>query len=267
MGIIDTHAHYDDRAFGSAEEQKKLINEIHASGVDAIINCACDKKSLKSTIKLANDFSFVYAALGYHPENLKALEYDDLDVLYDKAEGSQIFEGGKVVAIGEIGLDYHWMASSKEVQKEWFIEQLELSKELELPVIVHSREATEDTLNILKEYREGLVGGVIHAFSGSIEIAREYIKLGFYLGIGGVVSYEDSRKLHNTLKQKDIVPTQRLLLETDCPYLTPVPYRGQRNDSRMIQYTAEAVCRLRGEDPVTFIENCSQNAKELFQLQ
>lgn len=265
-GIVDTHAHYDDAAFGDDRARAARLNTVHEACVDAIINCACDKKSLRKTVELSKNFPFVYAALGYHPENLKGLEYDDLDILYDKAEGNTCAEGGKVAAIGEIGLDYHWMSSPKEEQQDWFLEQLELSKELELPVIIHSREATEDTLRILEENAEGLAGGVIHAFSGPVEVAERYLKLGFYLGIGGVASFGDSKKLRKALAMKDKIPTERLLLETDCPYLAPEPFRGQVNDSRLIGFTACAVAELRGEDPAGLILQCANNARELFHL-
>ena len=251
---IDTHAHYDDKKFDA--DRPAVFRRIQEAGVEAVINCACDPKSCRSTLKLMKEQDFIYGALGYHPHDTARLDEDAVDVLYDALSSSE-----KVVALGEIGLDYHYDFSPRNVQQEWFIEQIELAKELELPIIIHSREAVQDTLKILKEGRAEKVGGVIHAFSGSWEIAKEYLNMGFYIGIGGVATFPDAKKLLAALPQ---IPADRLLLETDCPYLTPVPCRGQRNDSGMLKYVAEKIAAVRGITAEEVAEKTAENAAALF---
>lgn len=253
---IDTHCHYDDPKFGL--DRAKVFKKLEEAGVEKVINCACDPKTLKSTIKLAQENKFVYAALGYHPHDVGKLDYDALDTLYDRVDG---FE--KAVAIGEIGLDYHYNFSPRDVQQEWFVEQLELAKELELPVIVHSREAAEDTYRILSEGDVSYCGGVIHAFSGSVEMAKRYLDLGLYIGIGGFSTFPDAKKLSNAIPE---IPLDRILLETDCPYLTPMPHRGERNDSSYLPLVAARIAELKGITPEEVAAATTENAKRLFKF-
>ncbi len=256
MTFIDTHAHYDDKAFD--KDRDEVFRKIREAGCEALINCACDRKSIRTTLVLAKQQPFVYAALGYHPENLKGLEYDDIDVLFDRADGNE-----KVVAIGEIGLDYHWNASPKQVQQEWFIEQIELAKEMELPIIVHSRDAAEDTLTILEDYDASYCGGVLHAYSGSLEMAKRYLELGFYIGLGGFTTFDNAKKLAAAIPE---IPLDRILTETDCPYLAPVPHRGERNDSSNIPYVIRRIAELKGLDPEEVAAQTAANARALFAI-
>ena len=251
---IDTHAHLDDKAF--AQDLKQVMQKIDAAGIDRVINCACDAASMKSSLKLSKDYAKIYAALGYHPHNVKGLDYDAVDLLYDRVDGQE-----KCVAIGEIGLDYHYNFAPHDEQQEWFVEQIELAKELALPIIVHSREATEDTLRILAESDAGYVGGVIHAFSGAPELAREYMDMGFYIGIGGFSTFQDAKKLQRTIAE---IPPERMLLETDCPYLTPAPHRGERNDSSYIPLIAEHIAKVRGITAEEVARITTANAMKLF---
>lgn len=256
MTFIDTHAHYDDKAFEA--DLPQVLEKAAAAGCEAIINCACETKSIKTTLKIAKEHKLVYAALGYHPEDLKGMEYENIDYLYDRATSSE-----RVKAIGEIGLDYHWMAVPREEQQDWFVEQIELAKELELPVIIHSRDAAEDTYNILKDARIDYCGGVIHGFSGAKEMAERYLKLGLYLGLGGVCTFSNARKIVEAIPS---IPLDRILLETDCPYLTPVPHRGERNDSSMIVHVIDFIAQLKGITPEEVAEVTTQNAKRLFRI-
>ncbi len=256
MQFIDTHAHYDDKAFD--RDRAAVLEKVKAAGCEALINCACDKKSIRSTLALAKQHRFVYAALGYHPENLKGLDYDDIDLLYDRIDGNE-----KVVAVGEIGLDYHWDASPREEQKDWFIEQLELAKELELPVIVHSRDAAEDTWRILSDCDVSYCGGVVHAFSGSREMAERYLELGLYIGLGGFCTFENAKKLSAAIPY---LPLDRILVETDCPYLTPAPHRGERNDSSYIPFVIERIAELKELDASEVAAAVTANARKLFRI-
>ena len=223
--IFDTHSHYDDAQFDA--DRNDLLKSLPQKGVIGVVSCGCDPESTRFNAGLAEQYDYIYFAAGLHPENLEGLKMDDLDEIerYAKEE--------KCVAIGEIGLDYHWMASSKEVQKEFFAAQCELANKLDMPVIVHDREAHADTLAILKQYRPK---GVLHCFSGSAETAKEIVKMGMYIGLNGVETFKNARK---SIEAAKAIPIERLVLETDCPYLAPVPHRGKRNDSSFIPFIAE----------------------------
>ncbi len=253
---IDTHTHYDDKKFD--QDRADTLKRIQEAGVEAIINCACAPKSCRSTLKMAKENPFVYAALGYHPHDVGKLDDEVVDFLYDWLSSSE-----KVVAVGEVGLDYHYDFSPRDVQQDWFIEQIELAKEMELPLIVHSREATEDTYRLLKEGRADLVGGVIHGFSGSWEVARQYLDLGFHIGLGGFSTFTDAKKLMAAIPQ---IPLERILLETDCPYLAPVPVRGHRNDSANLVHIAGRIAELKGITLEEVAEQTSANARALFHI-
>ena len=248
--IFDTHSHFDDEKFD--EDREELLLSLHENGVCCVIDCGCDKASSHEAIKLSEKFDFVFAAIGIHPHEAADAKGSDLEEL------RALYSNEKVVAVGEIGLDYHYDFSPREVQLEFFEKQIILANELSLPVIVHDREAHEDTLNLLKKHKPK---GVVHCFSGSAEMAKEVLKLGMYIGLGGAVTFKNARK---PLEVAAIVPEDKLLLETDCPYMAPVPLRGKRCDSSMIAYTAEKLSEVRKTDTQTLIDKCCENAKVLF---
>ena len=230
--IFDTHAHYDDSRF--EEDRDELLCSLKVKGVSHIVNCGCDLKSSLSTLNLAEKYDFIFAAIGVHAHEAEETTEDDL------AEIEKLYSNKKVVAVGEIGLDYHYDFSPRERQIEIFERQLILANKLNLPVIVHDREAHEDTMNLLKKHRPK---GVVHCFSGSAEMAKEIVKLGMYIGIGGAVTFKNAKK---PIEVVEYLPLDRLLLETDAPYMTPVPFRGQRCDSAHIAYTAEKIAEIKG---------------------
>ena len=248
--IFDTHAHYDDERF--TEDRDELLSSLFDSSVSHIINCGCDLKSSLTTIALADKYENLYAAIGVHAHEADTTTEEDL------AKIASLYNHKKVVAVGEIGLDYYYDFSPRERQIEVFRQQTELANKLDLPVIIHDREAHEDTLNILKELRPK---GVVHCFSGSVEMAKEIIKLGLYIGLGGAVTFKNAKK---PIEVAEYVPLDRLLLETDAPYMTPVPFRGRRCDSAHIAYTAEKIAEVKGMDVQELIDICNDNAKKLF---
>ncbi len=252
--IFETHAHYDDEQFN--EDRDELLRSMADNGIGTIVNVGASLRGCRDSIVLAKRYPFVYAAVGVHPDEVGDLNEETFAWLKDQ------FAYDKVVAVGEIGLDYYWDNESHDVQKKWFIEQLNLARELELPVIIHSREAAADTLEIMKEHAKGL-RGVIHCFSYSAELAREYVKMGFYIGIGGVVTFKNARKLKETAAE---VPLEQIVLETDCPYLAPVPNRGKRNSSLNLKYVAEEIARIRGLATEEVIEQTAINAKQLYNI-
>ncbi len=251
MYYFDTHAHYDDAAFDADREQ--LIKDMYDFGVKKIINVGADVVSSLKSIELAKKYDFFYAAVGVHPYDVTEMCENDIKLL------QKCFNYYKVVAVGEIGLDYHYEDADREKQKYWFKKQLELAENVEKPVIIHSRDASEDTFKIIAESR--IRSGVIHAFSGSAELAREYVKLGFYIGIGGVVTFKNAKKL---IKVATEIPMSRILLETDAPYLTPMPYRGERNNSQNLQFVAAKIGEIKQIDPREVIKSTSQNAEIVF---
>lgn len=252
---IDTHAHYDDEHFDT--DRDEVLQAVHDGGVDVVINCACDLASCQTTTDLMQKYPFVYGAMGLHPENLEGVDEEAAAAVFDYADAD------KVVAIGEIGLDYHYAKDQAEKQQDWFIEQIELAKELELPVIVHSRDAAADTMSVIKEYDAKRVGGVIHSYSGDVPMAMEYVKMGFYLGVGGMSTFPNVKKLPNVIRQ---VPLTSFLLETDCPYMAPVPNRGKRNDSRNLIYVAKKIAEIKEITVEEVARVTSENARTLFGL-
>lgn len=252
--IFETHAHYDDEQFN--EDRDELLRSMADNGIGTIVNVGASLCGCRDSIVLAKRYPFVYAAVGVHPDEVGDLNEETFAWLKDQ------FAYDKVVAVGEIGLDYYWDNESHDVQKKWFIEQLNLARELELPVIIHSREAAADTLEIMKEHAKGL-RGVIHCFSYSVELAREYVKMGFYIGIGGVVTFKNAKKLKETAAE---VPLEQIVLETDCPYLAPVPNRGKRNSSLNLKYVAEEIARIRGLAAEEVVEQTAINAKQLYNI-
>lgn len=252
QNIFDTHSHYDDMKFNPDREM--VLDTLQSQGVSLVVSCGCDIDTTQFNFDLSQKYDYIYFAAGFHPENLDGANLDDLNIIEKFAKNS------KCVAIGEIGLDYHWMNSSKQEQKDFFEAQLELANKLDMPVIVHDREAHGDTLDILKQYKPK---GVLHCFSGSKEMAKEIIKLGMYIGLNGVVTFSNARKSLEVVKE---IPLERLVLETDCPYLAPVPMRGKRNDSSYIPYTAEKIAQVLNIDTQELINITNTNGKRLFAL-
>lgn len=250
--IFDSHAHYDDKRFD--EDRDVFLSSLEANGVCGVLQCATNPASCKRAIALAEQYPSIYAAVGYHPEDLEGLTPKDLDDL------RSLLTHDKVVAIGEIGLDYYWDSSPRPVQQAWFVDQMRLAKEFDLPVAVHDRDAHEDTLTLLKQERPK---GVLHAFSGSVEMAKEILDLGMYIGLGGVVTFQNARK---TIEVAAMIPIDRLLLETDAPYMTPVPFRGRRNDSTMIRFVASRIAEIRGMDADEILSITADNARRLFRI-
>ena len=253
--IIETHAHYDDEAFD--EDREELLWKMKEQGVEFIVNVGASIASTKKTIELVQRYPFLYGAVGIHPSETEELKEEDM--LWLKKASVQ----KDIVAIGEIGLDYYWPEPDREIQKKWFIRQLALASEVKLPVIIHSRDAAEDTLEILKEWDKDKTGGVIHCFSYSKEIAREYLSMGYYFGIGGVLTFKNARKL---VEAVEIIPMEKILLETDCPYLAPEPYRGKRNQSGYIDFVAEKLAKLKGITKEEVLRITSDNAKNFYHL-
>ena len=231
-----------------------MLGSLMESGVCGVINCGADIESSMFSLKLAKEYPFIYAACGIHPEEVETVQEDYIETLRNLAKNE------KCVAVGEIGLDYYWRQDTKEKQKELFENQIILAKELNLPIIVHDREAHNDTLEILKKHKPK---GVLHCFSGSVETAKEVLKLGIYIGLGGAITFKNARK---AVEVAEILPLDRLLLETDCPYMAPVPMRGKRNNSAYISYTAEKIAEIKGIDVQTVLDVTSENAKKLFNI-
>lgn len=255
MMIFDTHAHYDDEQFD--EDRDELLASMQACGVEAVTNIGASLATSQNTIELTKKYPFVYGAIGVHPNEVDELNEDGIAWL---KENSAL---PKIVAVGEIGLDYYWDEPGREVQKKWFLRQLELAREVKLPVVIHSRDAAKDTLDIMKSFHAESLGGVIHCFSYTKEMAREYLNMGFYLGIGGVVTFKNAKKLKEVV---EYMPMEQMVLETDCPYLSPVPNRGKRNSSLNLPYVVEEVARLKGISADEVIRITNRNAKTMYRL-
>ena len=252
--LFDTHAHYDDEAFDA--DRDALLTALPDCGVGLVIDPGCDLTSSRRAVELAAAYPHVYAAVGIHPENCGGCTDDDLAVLRPLAQQP------KVVAIGEIGLDYYWEENPpREFQQQVFRRQLALARELQLPVIVHDREAHADTLSIVQEFPD--VTGVFHCFSGSPEMAQELLKLGWYLGFDGPVTYKNARRAPEVAA---VTPLDRMLIETDSPYMTPVPYRGKRNDSGYVRLVAEKLAEWKGVAPEEMARLTTENGKRLFRI-
>lgn len=249
--IFDTHAHYDSEQFD--EDRDTILWEVHRQGVGAIVNVGASYESCFRVPELAKQYPFMYAAVGVHPDEVGDLNEESF------ARMKEQFGHEKVIAVGEIGLDYYWDNEPRELQKKWFIRQLQLAKELGLPVLVHSREAAADTMDIMKEHAGGLKG-VIHCYSYSKEMALEYVKMGFHIGVGGVVTFKNGKKLKTVV---EAVPLDSIVLETDCPYMAPEPFRGKRNNSSYIKYVAQEIARLKGVSYEEVLVRTEENARKM----
>lgn len=253
--IFETHAHYDDEAFDADREE--LVASLPAGGIDTVVNACSDKASLSSTEALTKRFYHVYGAYGLHPDSVGEMDEDVFERI------RQLCRTEKAVAVGEIGLDYHWNVESRETQIYWFERQLALAREEKLPVIIHSRDAAEDTLLVSQRNNLGEIGGIVHCFSYSKELAAKYLDMGMYIGIGGVVTFKNAKKLKAVV---DYAPLEQLVLETDCPYLAPEPYRGKRNSSLYLPYVAAEIGRIKGVDAEEVIRITRENAMKCFGL-
>ncbi len=252
QNIFDSHAHYDDEKFDP--DRAEIIESLPEKGVCHVVNIACDMPSCETGIALTEAYPFFYCSVGVHPHAASSFIPGDLDILAGYTSRS------KVAAIGEIGLDYHYDFSPRDVQKQVFEAQLGLACDLGFPVVIHDREAHADTMELLKKYRPK---GIVHCYSGSAEMAKEILKLGMYLGFGGAVTFKNARK---TLEAAAAVPLDRLLVETDCPYMSPVPFRGQRCDSAMISHTAERLAELHGIPAQELLDRTCENAERVYRL-
>ena len=253
--IFDTHAHYDDRAFD--DDREELLLSMAEHGVGRIVNVCANLYDIPKTLELIEKYPFIYGAAGVHPTDSGDLTEENFGQIRQAAMHE------KVVAIGEIGLDYYWDTVEPEIQKKWFMRQLELAKELDMPVIIHSREAAQDTLEMIKAAGGPDFSMVIHCFSYSTEMAREYLNMGYYLGVGGVVTYKNGRKLKEVV---EYTPLDRILLETDAPYLTPVPFRGKRNSSEKIHHVVAEIARLKGISEDEVLETTWDNACRFYRF-
>lgn len=254
--MIDSHAHYDDEKFDTDRDQ--VLQDCISHGVTHIVNAGSNIESSKKSIGLAKKYPFVYAAVGVHPHDALECDKNTIDTL------KSLSGEDKVVAIGEIGLDYHYDFSPREVQREWFAKQIALARELKLPIIIHDRESHKDILDIVKSEKGNEVGGVFHCFSGSKEMAREVLDLGFMIGLGGAITFKNAKKPVEVLRY---VPLDMLLVETDCPYMAPEPHRGKRNWSGYIELVLKKISEVKEIDYTLAEEATSNNAIHLFKLQ
>ena len=253
--IFETHGHYDDEQFDTDREQ--LLEEFQRQDIRYVMNIGANIATSKASVELAHQYDFIYAAIGTHPDDAPELSDAAIEMYRQMATDE------KVKAIGEIGLDYFHENVPKEVQIHWFRKQLELAEELKLPVVIHSRDAAKDTMDIMKEMQGRLCGGVIHCFSYSTEIAREYIKMGYYIGVGGVVTFNNGRKLKEVV---EYMPLDRLLLETDCPYMAPTPHRGERNSSLNLPYVVENIAAIKGVTGEEVEQITWENANRFYRI-
>lgn len=251
--IFDSHAHYDDEAF--EPDRDELLESMAKLGVGTIINVGASLRGVRDTVKLMKKYSFIYGAVGVHPDEVGDL--DETQMIWLRS----LCMEEKTVAIGEIGLDYYWNKENHEVQKHWFVRQMDLAKEVGFPIIVHSRDAARDTLDIMKSERADALTGVIHCYSYSKEHAREYMNMGYLLGIGGVATFANAKRLKEIAAY---APLDYILLETDCPYLAPEPHRGERNNSSYLTFVAREIARIKGVSYETVVETTAENARRLF---
>ena len=253
--IFETHAHYEDVKFDS--DREALLASLPKQNIEYVINVGSNLETTKRSIELAKQYDYIFAAVGVHPSDVEELDESSYDVLEKAAK----FE--KTVAIGEIGLDYYWdkEPAVQAKQREWFKRQMLLAKQHNLPVIIHSRDAAEDTMRVMKEVKAEEIPGVIHCYSYSVEMAKEFIKMGYYIGIGGVVTFKNAKKLKEVAAE---IPLERILLETDCPYMAPEPHRGERNSSLYLPYVVEKLAEIRNISKEEIISTTNQNARKLF---
>jgi TatD DNase family protein len=251
--LFDTHAHLN--AIQYEEDIVEVIQRAQAENVTNIVVVGFDTDTIKKAMELIDQYDMIYAAVGWHPVDAIDMKDEDLEWIKELAQHP------KVVALGEMGLDYHWDKSPKDIQKDIFRRQIRLAKELQLPIIIHNRDATEDVVNILKEENASEVGGIMHCFTGSLEVAKQCMDMNFYISFGGPVTFKNAKKPKEVAVE---IPLERLLIETDCPYLTPHPFRGKRNEPSYVKYVAEQIAELKGLSFDEIAKITSDNAKKLF---
>lgn len=252
--IIDTHAHYDDEQFDPDREE--LLGSMKEGGVGLIVNAGSTLESWEKICRLTEEYPFVYGAIGIHPDEVGSLSEERM------REMEELLDRDKIVAVGEIGLDYYWDKENHDIQKKWFIRQLETARKKDMPVIIHSREAAADTMEIMKTYAAGM-RAVIHCYSYSPEMAKEYVKMGYYIGVGGVVTFKNAKKLKQVVEE---IPLESIVLETDCPYLAPEPFRGKRNSSLYLPYVAEKIAEIKGVSAEEVVCQTEENSRQLYRL-
>lgn len=251
--IFETHAHFDSSQFD--EDRDEILSSLHEYGIEAVVNSCASVRSLDATLEMVERYANVYGSVGIHPDEIG----DITDEAWEKMR--RLCDHEKFVAVGEIGLDYYWDKENHRKQIYWFERQMDLAREKGLPIVVHSRDAAADTLQVIKDNKAGEIGGIIHCFSYGKEMAREYLNMGFCLGIGGVVTFNNGKKLKEVVEYASL---DQLVLETDSPYLSPVPFRGKRNSSRNLPYVVQAIADIKGVSPEEVINRTNINAKRLF---
>lgn len=254
--IFDTHAHYDDEAFD--EDRDMLLSGMQEHGIAGIVNIGASMETSAHTVELTKTYDFIYGAVGVHPNETGGMQEADLCQL------RQWSAWEKIVAIGEIGLDYHYPEPPKAVQIRWFEAQMDLAREVGLPIIVHSRDAAQDTADIMKASHAEEIGGVVHCYSYTKEFAREFLNMDYYFGIGGVLTFSNAKKLKEAVSY---IPLEKIVLETDCPYLAPTPHRGERNSSLNLPYVVEVLAQIKEKTPREIEEITFQNALRLYRIQ
>lgn len=253
--LIDSHAHLDDDRFDN--DRTEIINKLKGEGIELVLNPGADLATSKKAVKLADEYSLIYAAVGCHPHDSRYMDDETMN------EFRELSKNEKVIAVGEIGLDYYYDNSDRETQKIWFREQIRLANELDMPYIVHDRDAHEDLFKIMKEEAGSNTRGILHCYSGSVEMAKEFIKLGFYISLAGPVTFKKAKTPKMVAKE---IPLDKLLIETDSPYLTPEPYRGKRNEPAFVRYVAEEIANIRNVPLDVIVESTNKNFKALFCL-
>ena len=253
--IFDTHAHYDDPQFD--EDRDALLGSLEGAGIGYVVDIGASIDTTRKALELAHKYDFIYAAVGVHPSEVGELTEDNFELLREWSED------GRCVAIGEIGLDYHWPEPGRDLQKKWFKRQLELARDKQLPVVIHSRDAAQDTIDIMKEEHAEEIGGVVHCFSYSKEVAKACLDMGFYIGVGGVITFKNGKKLREVV---ELAPMEKILLETDCPYLAPEPHRGHRNCSLNLPYVVSEIARIKGISEDEVIRITEENAKTMYNM-
>ena len=253
--IFETHAHYDDEAFD--EDRDALLTELPENGIARVVNVGASLASCGRTIEIMNRYDYIYGAIGVHPSETAELNDEVFEWLRQQCQLE------KCVAVGEIGLDYYWDEPDRDLQKEWFRRQLNLARELAKPVIIHSRDAAKDTVDLMTEEHAEEIGGVIHCYSYTKETAEVFLKMGFYFGIGGVLTFKNAKKLKEAVAY---IPLDRIVLETDCPYLAPEPNRGKRNSSLNIPYVVKALAEIKGVEEETVRKAAWENAHKMYRL-
>lgn len=256
MKIFETHAHYDDDWFDG--DRDALLKEMQENGIFPIVNIGCSMENSRQVVEMVKKYGGVYGTVGIHPGDIDGLAEKDMEEL------KELSAVEKILGIGEIGLDYHYENVDRERQKYWFIRQLQVAKEVDLPVVVHSRDAAKDTLDIIKEEHAGKTGGVIHCFSYGTDMAKEYLNMGYYIGVGGVVTFKNAKKLREVV---EYAPLEQLVLETDAPYLAPEPFRGKRNCSLYLTYVAEQIAAIKQIKVEEVYETTYHNACELYRME